>query len=327
MHPAEGYLDGPLIEWLLQAETPSVRLITLRDLLERPTSDAALRQAVRDVAASGPVPTILAAQQPEGYWFTRRNYYSPKYRSTHWSMLLLTELEAAPSEQRLTKGADFMLSITRDESTPHVKMGRQKESCFWGNLLRYVAHAGMQDDPRVELAINDLVSRGLRDNWVCPHFGDRCLWGVLRALWGLATLASQQRTAAVNATIDSGLCFLLEEHNLVAPDFPQRSTYLKNWHRLAFPHFAHADLLFALRVLADLDTLGHPAAQRALDWLQQKRRSDGRWQGASPFGSRTWQLPGGREDVDRWVSLRATLVLQKAGSVHLPSALRLCRHR
>jgi len=109
----------------------------------------------------------------------------------------------------------------------------------------------------------------------------------------------------------------------LAPDFLQQSTYLKNWHKLAFPHFAQADLLFALRVLADLDARGHPVAQTALDWLQQKRRSDGRWQGASPFGRRTWELPGGREDVDPWVSLHAALVLQQARSIHLPPAQRV----
>lgn len=320
-------MDDSLTEWLLRAETPSIRLITLRDLLERPAGDAALLQAVRDVAASGPVPAILAAQQSEGYWFTRRNYYSPKYRSTHWSMLLLTELEVAPSEPRLTKGSDFMLSITRDESSPHINMGRQKESCFWGNLLRYVAHARLQSNPRVQRVIDDLASRGLQDNWVCVHFGDRCPWGVLRALWGLAALPSQQRTADVNATIESGLHFLLEEHDFLAGGYPRRSTYLKNWHKLAFPHFAHADLLFALRVLADLDALEHPAAQRALDWLMQQRRGDGRWRGISPFGGRTWELPGGREDVDRWVSLHSALVLQRARRIRLPSFQRDSQRR
>ena len=305
-------MDASLTDWLLRAETPSIRLITLRDLLGRPAGDISLRQALQDVAGSGPVPAILAAQQSEGHWFARRNYYSPKYRSTHWSMLLLTELEVAPSDARFTKGTDFMLSVTGDESKPHTSMGRQKESCFWGNLLRYVAHAGLQNDPRVERAIDDLTSRGLQDNWVCVHFGDRCPWGVLRALWGLATLPSQQRTADVNATIESGLRFLLEEHDFLAGKYPRRSTYLKNWHKLAFPHFAHADLLFALRVLADLDALEHPAAQRALDWLQQQRRGDGRWQGISPFRSRTWEFPGGREDINRWVSLHSELVLRKA---------------
>ena len=313
-------MDASLTEWLLRAGTPSIRLVTLRDLMGRPGGDDDLRQAVRDVAEAGPVPTILSAQQPQGYWFTRHNYYSPKYRSTHWSMLLLTELHASPSEPRLAKGADFMLSITRDESKPHTSMGRQREACFWGNLLHYVAHAGLHDDPRVERAIDDLTWCGLQNNWVCVHFGDRCPWGVLRALRGLATLPSWQRTADVDATVESGLRFLLDEHDLLAGKYPRRSTYLKNWHKLAFPHFAHADLLFALRVLADLDSLGHPAAQRALDWLRQQRRADGRWQGISPFRSRTWELPGGREDADRWVSLHAALVLQQARGIHLPSA-------
>ena len=109
----------------------------------------------------------------------------------------------------------------------------------------------------------------------------------------------------------------------LAPDFPQQSTYLKNRHKPAFPHFAQADLLFAPRVPTDLDTLDHPAAQRAIDWLEQQIRGDGRWQGAGPFRSRTLELPGGREDVDPWVSLHAALVLQQARSIHLPPAQRV----
>ncbi|MCK5584912.1 hypothetical protein KAJ02_02460 [Candidatus Bipolaricaulota bacterium] len=132
---------------------------------------------------AGPVPAILSAQQPEGYWFTRRNFYSPKYRSTHCSMVLLTEMGVDHSEVRFSKGAEEMLSITQSAPDSHITMGKAKEACFWGNVLRYTARAGPLDDPRIAAVLSNLVSKGLDDHWVCPHFGDSCIWGVLRALW------------------------------------------------------------------------------------------------------------------------------------------------
>jgi hypothetical protein len=77
-----------------------------------------------------------------------------------------------------------------------------------------------------------------------------------------------------------------------------------------FPLFYQADILFVLRVLAELGALDRPGARPALEWLAARRTANGHWRGTSPFGSRTWPALAGREETSRWVSLQAAAVLE-----------------
>jgi hypothetical protein len=54
------------------------------------------------------------------------------------------------------------------------------------------------------------------------------------------------------------------------------------------------------------------AFQEAVVWLQDRRRNDGRWNGASPYGSRTWtQLEASRRP-SKWVTWQALYIIQAA---------------
>jgi hypothetical protein len=87
------------------------------------------------------------------------------------------------------------------------------------------------------------------------------------------------------------------------------------WRRLSFPLFYQADILFVLRLAAQLDALDRPGAQRALAWLEDRRNKQGRWRGASPFRSRTtMEVAPDREETDRWVTLLALGVMGYQGS-------------
>ncbi len=86
------------------------------------------------------------------------------------------------------------------------------------------------------------------------------------------------------------------------------------WLRLNFPLFYQADILFVLRVAAELGALDHPGAGPALAWLAARRRADGTWHGTSPFRGRTWAALADREETDRWVTLHAAILLDAAAS-------------
>ena len=81
-----------LIEWLLEAETPSIRYLVLRYLLGAAESSQEVQVVRKEMKATGIIPTILARQTEGGNWAGEHSYYTPKYTSTHWSMMLLTEL-------------------------------------------------------------------------------------------------------------------------------------------------------------------------------------------------------------------------------------------
>ena len=102
-------VDQDFVQWLLEAETPSIRYLTLRDLLGKPETGKEVQAAGNEMQKNGPVPVILARQTEQGNWIGEHSYYTPKYTSTHWSMTLLTELTAYGSTERMRNGANFML--------------------------------------------------------------------------------------------------------------------------------------------------------------------------------------------------------------------------
>lgn len=306
--------DTTLNDWLLQASTPTIRYLTLRSLLDLPESNHTVRKARQAMQTEGPIPAILAQQTETGAWLGDRSFYTPKFTSTHWSMLLLAELDADPTDPRLQLGARFMLDADVKRVMHWVDGETRGLSCFWGNLLRYVVHSGLQDDPRLENVIGTLTRDG-KNGWRCKYNEDEpCAWGAGRALWAFAGLPLALKTPAVQAAIQSACSLLLDEYDLLKADYPTRSRGKTSilWPRLSFPLFYQADRLLVLRTLAELDLLGRPGVQPALDWLASIRSRDGRWTGASPFRQRTWLSLGDSQETQRWISLQSALVLKSA---------------
>jgi len=307
-------LDANLIEWLLQSKIPSIRYQTLRHLLNLPEQDPVVTQARQEIQVSGPAPIILAQQSASGNWSGESSYYTPKYTSTHWSMLLLAELEAGPSEA-LQRGANFMLNAVEKRYLYWVNPDMHGLACFWGNLLRYVTQAGLQDDPRLG-QVMDLLSREVDTDWRCKYNAEEpCAWGAVRALWAFAGLSDAQKTPAVQRSIQGAVQFLFKTHDFLQSDYPCEpgGKVSALWSRLSFPLFYQADRLLALRALMELDLLALPEVQGALDWLGSLREANGQWRGSSPFRTRTWREVGDTQETRRWISLQAARVWQAAG--------------
>jgi hypothetical protein len=304
------------IEWLLAARTPSIRYLTRRHLLGCPEGDDEVQSARREMTAAGPIPAILSGQTPAGHWAGERSYYTPKYTSTHWSLLLLTELAIDPADPHLLRGGRFMLATTRDELERANEQSTTGLTCFWGNVLRYALHGGFAEDSRVQAMVRYLTRNALEGGWRCPHNNNwPCAWGAARALWGLGALPEKLGSSQVDSAIQAGLVFLLETHHLIPADYPPTDRVHTVWSRLNFPLFYQADVLFVLRVLGEVGALKHPGAQPALEWLAGRRQNNGHWRGASPFRGRTWKGLADREETDRWVSLQAQIVLRQAGAI------------
>ena len=304
--------DKSIVGWLLEAQTPSIRYLTLRNLLGAPGSSLEAQAIRKEMQDNGPIPAILAGQTEAGNWEGEHSHYTPKYTSTHWSMLTLTELAADGSDERMRRGANFMLADTREELESKADKGVVGWTCFYGNMLRYVLYCGFEQDARTNAVIKDLGRDALAGEWRCPYNDDRpCAWGAARALWGLAAIPDSKRTSRVKEAINSGLQFLLEEHSLVGADYPapEGGKVHSMWGRLNFPLFYQADILFVLRVVAELGELGHPGVRAGLEWLAARRGKNGRWRGASPYRQRTWRELGGSAETNRWVSLQAARVL------------------
>jgi len=304
--------DIPLFEetttWLMESQTPSIRYLTLTKLLGKAHSDPEVIAARQAIGNSDPVKKILEAQNPDGSWVQPRHIYSPKYRSSHWTMLL-SELAADPQEERMQKGSDFMQAWVQGNMPEYLRRTEAGFGCFWGNWLRYQLYCGKADDPFTQQVI-DFVCDDLERRGRCRYNSDLdCAWSVARGLYGFAYLPEAKRSDRVSHAIQTGIHFLLEEHDLRKADYPADSQPHKLWDKLSFPIFYHSDRLFILRVLKEHQSLDHPKAEPALEWLAERRGKNGRWHGGSPFASRTRPFLEKPDSVDHWLTLQALCVL------------------
>jgi hypothetical protein len=92
------------IPWLLSGDDPSVRFFTLTDLLGSSPDSPEAGAARRDIMSRGAVPRILAAQGQDGHWASRDRFYTAKYQGTVWQLLILAELGADGSDERVRHG-------------------------------------------------------------------------------------------------------------------------------------------------------------------------------------------------------------------------------
>ena len=100
------------IPWLLEPDTsqPAVRYFTLCDLIDHSDDEVEVKEARAAIMLSGPVPVILAAQEPEGYWDKPGAGYGPKYRGTQWAVVFMVQLGADGADLRVRAACEYVLS-------------------------------------------------------------------------------------------------------------------------------------------------------------------------------------------------------------------------
>ncbi|MAT43617.1 MAG: hypothetical protein CL609_14865 [Anaerolineaceae bacterium] len=307
--------DHPLSLWLMKSEIPTIRFLTLTLLMDLPKTHSKVQEAYRSIQLEGPVPAILNRQIDKGQWPYKNNYYTPKYVSTHWSLLLLKELLVDPQTPRFQDGVEYMLSATTNSIQEHGNQPTPDLQCLWSNIIRYAIFAGRIGDERLTMMI-ELNARSLAENQCICKYNNYlpCAWGVNRVMWALAAIPDEKRSSTVKGGLEKGIQFMLQQYDLLQANYPSPENKVHPlWFKLSFPLFYQSDILMTLRILADLDQLGQPAAQPALNWLESKRVKNGFWRGSSPFRQRTWPELADKEETNRWVSLYAAWILKKAG--------------
>jgi len=290
----------------------------MREILNLPSDHSDCQAAYEAIQTSGAVPAILSQQVQPGRWKYPQHYYTPKYTSTHWSMMLLEEFLCDPEEPRFQAAAEFMLSNTQKITEEYTQTQNTGFTCLFGNIIRYCVYAGKLEDTRLQsmirLTVNSLHGEKCKCNY---NWKKACVWGAARSIWGLISIPERDRSATVDLAIQSRLEFVLENVGLIIDHQPsqvEKKTHAI-WFNLNFPLFYQADVLFVLRLLNEVDVLNHPLATKLIIWLESKQKPNGRWQGTSPFRQRTYKELSGPEETSRWVTLQAATILKKA-SLH-----------
>jgi hypothetical protein len=327
----QGVLNGDPIPWLLESDpaNPGVRYFALRELLERPEDDPEVRQARADIMATGPVPKILDAQYPEGYWVKPGGGYSPKYRSTVWQIIFLAELGADPTDERVQRGCEYVLSHSIAANGAFSAYQKPVPSgsflCLNGNLLYALQRLGYREDPRVQTALDWLARaitgegrfRYLRSGTAGPCFacsvneGQPCAWGANKSMKALLAVPEAQRTLAMQRAIEVGAEFLLSRDPAVA-DYPYTERVSSTWFKLGFPLTYWSDVLETTAVLTELGYGDDPRLSNALQLILSKQDAQGRWKLENALSGKMWVDIEENGKPSKWVTLRALRLLKNA---------------
>ena len=320
------------IDWLLEEdeENPGVRFFALRDLGEQSPVDPEVVAARRAVMATGPVPAILEAQHPEGYWVKPGTGYSPKYRSTVWQILFLAELGADPENAGVRRGCEYLLShaIARNGAFSASSPARPSSAvpCLNGNLLFALRQLGWGDDPRVGIATEWLARAVtgeremtyLKSGTAGPCFacsangGQPCAWGANKVMRALLAVPPQERTRAISAAIETGVGFLLSRDPAEA-DYPYTTRVSSTWFKLGFPLTYWSDVLETVSVLAAAGCGEDPRLENALAFVLGKRDAQGRWKLENGLKGKMWHDIERKGKPSKWITLRALRALKDLG--------------
>jgi hypothetical protein len=321
-------LRGDPLPWLLEDESPAVKHLALRQLLDLPENEPAVRAARAAAMAADPIAAILANQQVEGYWVKPGAGYSPKYTSTVWQLIFLDQLGADPNNPHVRAACEYVLAHTQAPCGGFGASGvndgaiRPPDSgvihCLNGNLVRALIGFGYFNDERVQRSI-DWEARAItgesgiryyRSGACGPGFacaaneGQPCAWGAIKARGALARVPVADRAPHVERAVAQGTEFLLSRDPAIA-DYPMgygNTRPSSSWFKLGFPSGYVADVLQNVETLCELGVAGDPRLQPAIRWLLSKQDASGRWKNQYAYNGKTWVDFEKQGQPSRWVS-------------------------
>jgi len=319
-------------EWLLETNNPSVRYFFLTELLEKPETEPEVITAKKEIMHIGIVPRILAKQSDQGYWEIPERFYTAKYKGTVWQLIILAELGADGSDERIKKACEFILENSQDHESggfsiwTSAKIGGGRHSgvipCLTGNMVWSLIKLGFLEDSRVERGINwvttyqrfddgiEHVPKGWPYDKATSCFSKHsCHMGVVKSLKALAAIPLHKRSSDVKGSIEAGAEYLLihhihkRSHNLSRVSKP-------SWLKFGFPLMYQTD---ALEILGILTTLGYrdERMQEAVDYVISKQDDYGRWSLERTFNGRFQTNIEQKGKPSKWITLNALKVLKR----------------
>ncbi|MCL5672924.1 MAG: hypothetical protein JRM76_07885 [Nitrososphaerota archaeon] len=265
--------------WLLGDDQPSVRYLALTELLGRPQSDSEVAAAKASIPDLGWASEILGRQKQEGYWEGGRSLYWPKYTSTNWMLLVLSDLGLTKADPRVDRACRLWVDRFAAEDGGFVgsSKGGAKHGhlCTTGNAARALVRFGYVDHPKVKSAFEWFVKSQARlGGWSCFNYGEAARgrnldsWEPLSAF---AVYPRQKWTRGMKGAVEKGAEFFLQRELHIQGD------RYEPWHRFHYPVHYYYDLLVGLEFMTALGYTDDRRMGYAISLLKKKRRPDGRW--------------------------------------------------
>lgn len=329
---------GSALSWLLEPDSPGVRYLALRDLLDCPPNDPELVAARQVAHTQGPIAAIVAQMKPASYWVEPGPGYNPKYRSTVWAVIMLAQLGAAAAQdERIARACAYLLEQALTPGGHFTASGAPSGTadCLQGNLCWALVELGC-DDPRLASAFEWMARSVTGEGVASPtarqaavrYYAGKCgpgfacgsnnklpcAWGAVKVMQAFSRWPLARRTPLIERAMRQGVDFLLSTDPAVA-DYPAGYSDKPsgNWWKFGFPLFYVTDLLQNVEVLVSLGYGREPRLANALAIIRDKQDGQGRWLLDYDYAGKTWVDFGAKKQPNKWVTLRALRVLRAVG--------------
>lgn len=316
-------IEDQVVGWLLEEENPSVRYLTLTGLLDvHPRSREAL-EIRKNIPDWPPIRKILERQNSDGGWDKASTWYIPKYKSTIWQLIILSQTGIDPSLPAIRKVCTYSFRfqtrvggfVSGMADDPKKDWGRLA-GCLNGNVIAALSRFGMGKDARVRKAVDHLLTCQEPDGgWTCRSFGyhskdkHSCFMGTICALEALVESTSALSRREVEEAKMRACEFLLT-HRLLRADHHDWKFIRPEWAQLHSPWMVGYSLLRSLRVITRAGILDDPRMNEGIQILRSKRHRNGRWRREVPWPSNAYSSFGRAGRDDKWITLTALMVLK-----------------
>ncbi len=300
-----------IISWLLQGD-PCVRWQVERDLLGH--TPESYRRTRDQIAKEGWGKDLLSRQDPSGTW--GNGYYSPKWISTHYTLLSLTRLGLPPNNPQAIKGSLVYLDRTFYEPDDGINISASydySETCVTGMCLNFMSYF-INSDPRMKKLAKHLLKQQMADGgWNCEsyqgatHSSFHTTISVLEGLLSFQENSSRTDQAITKARLRAHE-FLLQ-HKLFRSHRTGEIVHPRMT-RFPFPPRWFYDAVRALDYFQAARAAHDPRFSDAIDLLLGKRNKEGTWPSyRGPSGRLYFVLePAGKPG--RMNTLRALRILK-----------------
>jgi len=297
------------ISWLLKGD-PAIRWQVKKDLLNLPLKDWSSER--QEIAYEGWGKRLLVEQNKNHMW--GRGLYSPKWISTHYTLMLLRRLGLPPDNDQARQACKLLIDkgTYDDGGINFFASMKHSETCVSGMVLSLWAYFNIPDK-RINNLVSFILDQQMVDGgWNCQSFNGAAhsslhtTMSVLEGLWEYEKIHPEQCERCTRARLRAHEFIL--QHRLYKSD--KTGKQIKpQFTRITFPPRWYYDILRALDYFQDCKAEKDSRFQDAVEVLIRKQRN-GLWPMQSPHPGKVHFILEKTGAASRWNTLRALRVLR-----------------
>lgn len=319
-----------VVSALLSSNEPSIQFITRSKVMNENISSPAMQTIQQRIRKSERVVRLLSERNSEG-----RIPYHPytKWVGAHWVLATLADLEYPSGDPGLIPLREqvygYFFSGTRENPSHKRRVIHSKQlvracASIEGNAIYAMLKLGLADS-LTEFLVDLVLGWQWPDGgWNCdrkPNASHSSFHETLIPLRALNLYAKQSGDPRVGQVVQEAAEVFLQRRLFRC--LTDGEVIDPNFIALHYPYYWHYNILFGLKVMAEIGCIHDPRCQEALDILESKKLTDGGFPAEKRYYTVTDRQTGNRSLVNwggtsqkksnEWITVETLGVLTAAG--------------